>query len=183
MHRSVVLNAFMVAAFVPLSAPTQTEVPTAEFPTYWQVSCTEGHSPATAGVYVELRRTGMTKEVLELPSRVLTFWEGGFQEHGVDGRWNLPWPEIQRVSVRKIGVANPAWALSVASRNKSFGSRELGAVELVCWRLIERMVNCHAPSTVEGSPPLNRPPLHDSNGNIVPEPTYPDPFCPNQPPR
>ena len=124
---SAKLCTLILAWLVPLSASTQTETPTTVLPTYWQVSCTETDKPSSAGVYVELRRTGAAGDTLELPSRVLTFWERGFQDHGVDGRWNLPWAEIERVSVRKIGVANPAWLLTVASRKRSYGPRELGA--------------------------------------------------------
>ena len=150
MRSSARVFTFVLAALAPLSGSTGTTTPTAALPSYWQVSCTETHTPQTPGVYVELRRTGRPEDTLEQPSLALTFWERGFQDHGVDGRWNLAWAELERISVKKIGIANPAWLLTVASRNKSYGSRELGAVELVCWRLIERMVNCHAPAAHRG---------------------------------
>ena len=166
---------------LPVSASTQTEILAAEVPRYWQVSCTEHQGALDAGVDVVLRRTGMTESAIELPSRIVTFWRRGFQDHGEDGRWNLSWPDIKSVSVRKIGLANPAWVLTVTSRNQNYGSREMGAVELVCLRLIERMFKCYGPSPIEGSPPLPHWPLHDpTTGEIVPEPKYADPFCPDK---
>ena len=54
----------------------------------------------------------------------------------------------------------------------------IGVIEYVCWREIEKIAQCYAPSIIEGSPPVPKSPLHDANGNIVPEPKSPNPYCP-----
>jgi hypothetical protein len=172
--------AIVLSAIV--SSPTQlTASEAAGVPSWWQVSC-EGkhHSDGHSAVYLVLRHFPITSDSLENPSRFITFWSEGFQFHAQAARWNLPWSEVTRVSVRSIGSANAALVLTVAASDSAFGENEVGGIEPVCWREIERMVACYTPSIIEGSPPLNRPPLHDAAGHVVPEPKYPNPYCPNK---
>jgi hypothetical protein len=84
------------------------------------------------------------------------------------------------VSVRKIGDRNPALVMTVATTSPKQRTIQVGVIEYGCWREIEKLMQCYAPDKIEGSPPKTYSPLRDANGNVVPEPKYPNPYCPNK---
>jgi hypothetical protein len=165
----------------PISAVLAGTDDVATIPSWWQVDCDHYNAHNDfAGVDVTLREFPITADTVDTHHRVLTFWNKGFQYRAADHELNAPWKDVRRVSVRKIGNRNSALAVTVVTTFNESNPLEFGAIELTCWREIELVLQCHVPATIEGSPPKPHSPLRDSNGNVVAEPKYPNPYCPDK---
>ena len=164
----------------PESNALFSESPSPEIPSWWQVSCEHHHQQTLfSGVDVELRQFPLTSQTLEQRKRVITFWTNGFQYRADGVHWNIPWKDLKKVSVRKINDRNSGLVIAV-STSSSKSPLEIGGIELTCWREVEQVVSCYAPSSIEGSPPKPDWPLHDSDGKVVPDAKAPNPYCPSK---
>jgi hypothetical protein len=171
-----------VEASPPVNSPSGSEMPS-----WWQTECDHNYaSPelrgltGAGGVYVSLRQFPTTNETVEEPRRHITFWQGGFQYRGRDQDWIAPWKNVRMVSMRKIGDRNAALVMTVTTTSSEEKTIQVGAIEYGCWREIEKLMQCYAPEKIEGSPPKTYSPLRDAKGNVVPEPKYPNQYCPNK---
>jgi hypothetical protein len=161
----------------------------AEYSPWWGTDCYFVHPEASSnGViqsngYVSFRKFPVTPTTIDDASRAISPFDRGITFKMDGGRFTVSWradnatPPLRegrgriKMRVTPLGAYNSAIALTVIVDDHVVGDGVFGNMELTCWRPLEDLIEKYLPGSIEGSPPRPYFPLHDQNGNVIPEPT------------
>jgi hypothetical protein len=161
----------------------------AEYSPWWGTDCEFFHPEALSNGliqshgFVKFRRFPVTPKSIDEATRAVSPFERGitFQLDGsrftVSWRDSNPTPPLSagrariHFRVTPLGAYNSAIALTILVDGHLVSDDVFGNMELTCWRPLEDLIEKYLPGSIEGSPARPHFPLHDQNGNVVPEPT------------
>ena len=161
----------------------------AEYSPWWGTDCYFVHPEALSNGliqshgYVSFRKFPVTPKTIDDASRAISPFDRGITFKMDGERFTVSWryknatPPLREGSARikfqvtPLGAYNSAIALTVMVDSQVVGNGAFGNMELTCWRPLEDLIEKYLPGSIEGSPPRPHFPLHDQNGNVIPEPT------------
>jgi hypothetical protein len=143
---------------------------TAEYP-WWQTSCEIYGARANRIVAVIFRQFPVDDAKVDTDEgrRFIQFDKNGVRVGLGAQRFGIHASSIASITVRSVGARNYALAVTMTTSEGVISDGPIGVIELPCWRDIETLVSQYPSTIVLGSPPRAAIPLHDANGNYVPD--------------
>ena len=144
---------------------------------WWGTDCHFVHPETlTKGViqsngYVSFRKFPVTPDSIDEAPRTIGVFDRGITFRVDGSQFTAPWRDGHiQIRVVSLGAYHSAVAMTVLVVDRLVGDGVFGNMELTCWRPLEDLIEKYSPGSITGSPPRPHIPLHDQNGNVVPEP-------------